>query len=128
MNTALPARIKNMSPLLLVADIEKSIKFYTQELGFKLSFRYDDFYSGIFKDGCSIHLKLSGKPAIEEKQKRKSNDDVDTIFSVEGIENMYGNISNKSVDIIQPLREMAYEKEFYIADPDGYIIAFVEEI
>jgi predicted enzyme related to lactoylglutathione lyase len=52
---------------------------------------------------------------------------VDIIFLVEEIENMYRNISNNSVDIIQPLCEMPYGKRFYIADPDSCLIAFVEE-
>jgi len=29
----------------------------------------------------------------------------------------------QDVEIVQPLREMRYGKEFYIADPDGYVIA-----
>jgi len=29
--------------------------------------------------------------------------------------------------VIQSLREMPYGREFYVADPDGYIIAFYEE-
>jgi hypothetical protein len=30
-----------------------------------------------------------------------------------------------AIEIIQPLRAMPYGKEFYIADPDGYIIGFL---
>jgi hypothetical protein len=30
------------------------------------------------------------------------------------------------VIIVQPLRAMPYGKEFYIADPDGYILSFLE--
>jgi predicted enzyme related to lactoylglutathione lyase len=30
------------------------------------------------------------------------------------------------VQIVQPLREMPYGTEFYISDPDGYIISFIE--
>lgn len=101
--------------------------FITDKLGFKIDFRYEDFYAGINKDGHSIHLKSSGKLNIEAKQKRKVDDDVDIIFSVEGIEEMYENVVRKAVEIVQPLHEMPYGNEFYIADQDGYIIAFIEE-
>ena len=36
-----------MSPQLLVADIDRSIEFYTKRLGFDLDFRYEDFYAGV---------------------------------------------------------------------------------
>jgi predicted enzyme related to lactoylglutathione lyase len=126
MNSATYSRIKKMSPQLLVADIDKSIEFYTKKLGFEIDFRYEDFYSGISKDGFSIHLK-SGKPSMEDRQNRRNNEDLDIVFSVDGIEDLYEELSNKPIEIIQPLRQMDYGKEFYIADSDGYIISFLEE-
>ena len=116
-----------MSPQLVVADIEHSIDFYTNKLGFVIDFRYEDFYAGINKDGCSIHLK-TGKPSLEERKNKRINEDLDIVFSVEGIENLYEEFSNRSIEIIQPLRNMPYGKEFYVTDPDGYIIAFLEEL
>ncbi|MCW5911723.1 MAG: VOC family protein [Cyclobacteriaceae bacterium] len=121
MNTTKNFRIKNMSAQLLVADIERSIAFYTEKLGFDIDFRYEDFYVGIIKDGCSIHLKC-----VEERKDRRSNEDLDILFSVDGIEGVYEELLSKPVEIIQPLRVMPYGKEFYVADPDGNIIAFVE--
>lgn len=125
MDTITHSKIKKMSLQLLVADIERSIAFYAEKLGFDIDFRYEDFYSGIVKDGNSIHLK-SGTPSIEERKRRRANEDVDYIFSVEGIEGLCKEMSSKTVEIIQPLRDMPYGKEFYATDPDGYIIAFVE--
>jgi catechol 2,3-dioxygenase-like lactoylglutathione lyase family enzyme len=115
-----------MSPQFLVADINRSIEFYTKTLGFNIEFSYEDFYAGIIKDGYSIHLK-TGKPSIEERKNKRKNQDLDLIFSVEGIEDLYKELSNKFVEFTQPLRNMPYGKEFYIADPDGYIISFLEE-
>jgi|SRR4051812_49287358 catechol 2,3-dioxygenase-like lactoylglutathione lyase family enzyme len=126
MDTSIFAKIKSMSPQLLVTDINRSIEFYTKKLGFEVNFRYGDFYSGIIKDGYSIHLKV-GKPSIGERENRKNNEDLDIIFSVDSIEDLYEELLNKSMEFVQPLREMPYGKEFYIADPDGYIIAFLEE-
>ena len=126
MTTGTQSKIKKMSPQFLVADIEHSIEFYTEKLGFDLEFRYEDFYAGVIKDGCSIHLK-SGKPSIEERKNKRENDDLDIIFSVDGVEYLYEEFVNRSVEIIQPLRDLPYGREFYIADPDGYILAFLEE-
>lgn len=105
--------IKTMSPQLQVADLERAISFYTGRLGFRLDFRYEDFYAGIVKDGASIHLKCG--------ERRK---DFEMTFSVEDVEGAYAALAG--VDVVQPLREMPYGKEFYIADPDGNVLAFLQ--
>lgn len=119
-------RIKKMSPQFLVSDLRRSIEFYTKKLGFELDFLYENFYAGIVKDGYFIHLK-SGNPFHEEMKIRRTNEDLDLVFSVGEIEEFYKKILERSIDILQPLREMPYGKEFYISDPDDYILAFIEE-
>jgi catechol 2,3-dioxygenase-like lactoylglutathione lyase family enzyme len=126
MDTTTYSKIKKMSPQLLVTDMARSIEFYTKKLGFDLDFRYEDFYAGIIKDGHSIHLK-SGTPSNEERKNKRNNEDLDIVFSVDSIEDWYAQLSNNRVEFIQPLRGMPYGKEFYIADPDGYIISFLEQ-
>jgi predicted enzyme related to lactoylglutathione lyase len=126
MTTGTKLNIKKMSPQFLVTDIEHSIEFYTKKLGFDLEFRYEDFYAGIIKDGYSIHLK-SGKPSTEERKNKRENDDLDIIFSADDVEDLYEEFVNKSVEIIQPLCDLPYGREFYIADPDGYLLAFLQE-
>ena len=125
MDTITYSKIKKMSPQLVVTDIERSIEFYTKTFGFEVDFRYEDFYAGIIKDGHSIHLK-SGIPSHEERKNRRNNGDLDIVFSVDGIEDLYAQLSNILGEFIQPLRDMPYGKEFYVADPDNYIICFLE--
>jgi len=120
-------KIKKMSPQILVTDIDRSIEFYTNKLGFDVDFLYKNFYAGIIKNGNSIHLK-SGKPSTEERNNKRENEDLDIVFSVEDVEDLYRELANKSVEITLPLCERPYGKEFYIADPDGYILAFLEEV
>jgi predicted enzyme related to lactoylglutathione lyase len=113
--------LTKMSPLLNVSHIGNSIEFYTKKLGFSLDFLYEDFYAGIGKDGHSIHLKCGTLPGKAEKNK----DDLEIIFSVDIIERLYEEVQTKSVEIVQPLRDMPYGREFYIADPDGNHIGFI---
>jgi catechol 2,3-dioxygenase-like lactoylglutathione lyase family enzyme len=127
MDTLTYYRIKKMSPLFLVADINLSIKFYTNELNFDIDFLYEDFYAGIIKDGYSIHLKVSDY-SIEKRKNKKNNEDINITFSVSNIKDLYEELSHKSIEIVQTLRDMPYGKEFYVADPDGNIISFLEEV
>jgi catechol 2,3-dioxygenase-like lactoylglutathione lyase family enzyme len=127
MDTIAKSRIKKMSPQLLVSDLDSSMAFYTEKLGFDVDFRHEDFYSGVIKEGYSIHLKL-GSPLRDERQNKRDNEDLDIVFSVQGIEDLYEEYSARSVEFTQPLRDMAYGKEFYVVDPDGYLLGFLEEV
>lgn len=125
MSSPADTKINSMSPQFVVTDIDSSIEFYTASLGFDIDFRYEDFYAGVTKEGFTMHLK-SGSPSAEERQRKRVNEDLDFVFSVFNIEALHRQLSGKLVEIIQPLREMPYGKEFYISDPDGYIISFLE--
>jgi predicted enzyme related to lactoylglutathione lyase len=70
------------------------------------------------RDGFSIDLK-EGKP-----NGNKVNGDIDLMFNVEDLEGVYRLLAGRA--IIEPLREMPYGKEFYIEDPDGYVLAFLK--
>jgi catechol 2,3-dioxygenase-like lactoylglutathione lyase family enzyme len=125
MHTTRSFQIKKMSPQLLVADVDRAIEFYTKKLGFDIDFRYEDFYAGIVKDGHSIHLKADKAP-VEERKNRRKHDDLEITFLVDDIESLYKDLSSKSVEFSQSLRDMPYGKEFYVADPDNNIISFLE--
>jgi len=125
MEKAINFNIRNLSPQLRVSNIAKSLDFYHQ-LGFKTTFLYEDFYAGISKDGFAIHLKLGNHDQTEVERKIK-NQDLDILFAVNNIQDVYAAVGNIMVNILQPLRAMDYGSEFYIADPDGNLIAFIEE-
>lgn len=127
MNVTTNFRIKRMSVQFTVTDIGRSIDFYTKVLGFNLEFRYEDFYCGVGNEGCSIHLK-SGTPWAEARSGKMENENLDVIFSVKDIDVLYHELSGKDLVITQPLRGMPYGREFYIADPDGYLIGFIDSV
>lgn len=126
-NSKMEFKINQISPLLLTRDLEQAIYFYVRHLGFILNFVYEDFYAGVEKDGHSIHLKTDYN-AAREKPVRGDNYELDLLFSVDNVATLFEKISKKGIEIVQPLREMPYGKEFYIADPDGHVLAFVEAI
>jgi catechol 2,3-dioxygenase-like lactoylglutathione lyase family enzyme len=124
MATTVP-NIRGMSPLLLVADLDRSMAFYNEHLGFTIDFRYEDFYAGMVKDNFTIHFKC-GKPDPTEREDRRKNEDLDLVFAVSAIGELYDAMKGGPVTIVQTLRQMPYGKEFYISDPDGYIVSFIE--
>jgi catechol 2,3-dioxygenase-like lactoylglutathione lyase family enzyme len=50
--------ITRIIPQLRTTDMDSSIRFYTEKLGFTVEFKYQDFYAGIRVGDQLIHLKL----------------------------------------------------------------------
>lgn len=123
MNTIYP-KIKSVSPQLVVADLDSSLDFYIRNLGFEIDFHYENFYVGIIRDKYTIHLKL-GDPDIKERANNAESEHLDLVFSVDDIVEFFEAIKSRSITIVQPLREMPYGLEFYITDPNGYLLGFV---
>jgi uncharacterized glyoxalase superfamily protein PhnB len=117
--------IASITPLFIVKDLDRSLKYYTEQLGFEQQFRYEDFYPGIERNGQTIHLKL-GNVSQEERLNRRKNEDLDVHCSVSGIDALFEEFTGKSAEVIQSLRDMPYGREFYVTDPDGYILGFME--
>jgi len=124
MSTTFPI-IRGMSPLLLVVDLDRSMSFYGEHLGFTIDFRYEDFYAGMVSEHFTLHFKC-GEPNPRGGEDARKNVELDLVFAVTAIEELYQVMEAGAVEIVQPLREMPYGKEFYICDPDGYIISFIE--
>jgi catechol 2,3-dioxygenase-like lactoylglutathione lyase family enzyme len=125
MQTTLHTTIRSMVPQFVVSNLEESLRFYVEQLGFTVSFRYKDFYAGLDCAGHTLHLK-AGEPAKEERVRKRKNEDLDLTFDVDELDGLYEVFLLRDIEIIQPLREMPYGREFYICDPDGYIFAFLE--
>src|ERR1700733_14033137 len=88
MGSSTYSAIKQMSPQLLVADMERAIEFYTKKLGFAVDFRYEDFYAGIIKNGYSIHLKVD-ESLIDEQNNKRNAGNLAITFSVDHIDSLY---------------------------------------
>ena len=91
----------------------------------------DDGLRGFEVTDADGYVLFFGRPVSPMQSARgsdeKNKEDLDLTFSVDSIESLYDEFLTKSIEIIQPLRDMPYGREFYIADPDGNRIAFMAE-
>src|SRR2546421_8276917 len=49
--------IKRITPQLRTTDMDLTVLFYTEKLGFEIEFNYEGFYVGLRAGDQSIHLK-----------------------------------------------------------------------
>jgi catechol 2,3-dioxygenase-like lactoylglutathione lyase family enzyme len=124
---AVPAtRIRSFAPQLLVDDLERAITFYSDVLGFSFGPPWRGFYAIGERDGFEVHLKCAPKTA-EDRENRRQHEHLDVYAGVIGVEALYAACKAKGVAILKPLDRTPWGTiDFYLEDPDGYIIAFGE--
>lgn len=119
-------KITSIAPQFLVDDLNVTIDYYRECLGFETDFVYDSFYASVSRDGCSIHLKCAPK-TVSDRTLRRENEHLDAYIGVQGVEELFAEISSRGARIIHRLEEKPWGcKEFYVEDPDGYLICFSE--
>ena len=118
--------VTGIAPQFLVDDLDRAIAYYCDKLGFELDFMYQSFYASVTRDGFAIHLK-HGPILAAEREHRKQHEHLDAYISVAGIRGLYGELEKSGAQIIKPLEERPWAcLDFYVEDPDGYILCFSE--
>ncbi len=123
MTTVPLPRVTSFAPQFLVDDLQRSIAFY-QRLGFTFGEPWAGFYAIGQRDGLELHLKQAPKNQAE-RQHRREHDHLDAAAGVDGIEAFYAQCIANQVPMLKPLARTAWgTQDFYVADPDGYILCF----
>ena len=124
------SNIRNLigiAPQFLVDDLGRSIEYYARRLGFELDFNYENFYASVSRDGCSIHLKCAPKTEADRTH-RKQQEHLDAYVAVNNAAALYDELTARGALISRPLEERPWScRDFYVEDPDGYILCFSEE-
>ena len=119
--------VTGIVPQFLVDDLERAIAYYRDNLGFELDFNYQSFYAGVRRDGFAIHLKHAPKLA-GEREHRQRNEHLDAYISVSGIQELFSELQTRGARVIRPLEGRPCAcRDFYVEDPDGYILCFSEQ-
>jgi len=123
MTTAMKPRVTSLAPQFLVDDLNRSIAFY-KKLGFTFGEAWEGFYAIGHLDGLELHLKEPPKNQ-DERRHRRDNERLDAAAGVDGIEAFFKQCVANGATILKPLAPTAWgTKDFYVEDPDGYVISF----
>ena len=122
------ASIATAAPQFLVANLDDALTFYEQRLGFTRDFVYADFYAAVSRDGASIHLKAAPKRDREGRH-RTGDEHLDAYLVVSGIDELYRELHDRGALIVKPLENRPWgTRDFYVEDPDGYLLCFGEAV
>jgi catechol 2,3-dioxygenase-like lactoylglutathione lyase family enzyme len=119
--------LTGIAPQFLVDDLDRAIAYYCDKLGFALDFKYQSFYAAVSRDGFAIHLKHAPKLAAD-REYRKENEHLDAYISVSGVRALFSELETRGAQVIKSLEERPWAcVDFYVEDPDGYILCFSEQ-
>jgi len=118
--------IEAAAPQFLVARLDASLSFYEERLGFSRDFVYEGFYASVSRDRAVIHLKCA--PKLEaERAHRRSEEHLDAFLIVSGVGELRDELVRRGAPISKPLERRPWgATDFYVEDPDGYILCFSE--
>jgi predicted enzyme related to lactoylglutathione lyase len=121
-------RITCLAPQLLVDDLDGAMAFYRDVLGFTFGPPWGGFYAIGARDGFELHLKCAPKTP-EDRANRHQHEHLDIYAGVAGVDALYEACRAKGATILKPLEPTPWgTKDFYLQDPEGYIIAFGEPV
>ena len=118
-------RLTYIAPVFRVPDLKRSVAFYRDQLGFDLDFIYEGSYASVSRDGCHIHLRCA-PPAPRDQPPLAPDQFIDASIGVQNAEALSATFKSAGVTFAQPLRQMPYGLEFYVRDPDGYVLGFIQ--
>jgi predicted enzyme related to lactoylglutathione lyase len=116
-------RVKRISPMLAVADMEKTIAFYREVLGFAPAVTSPD-YAIVERDGQSIHFQKAASEEIMACVRGHT----EIYIEIVGISALWEHVKGfKGRHKIRDLFDRPYGMtEFHIEDPNGCLV-FVGE-
>lgn len=120
--------IKHIIPQLRTTDMNSSIEFYTEKLGFTVEFNYENFYVGIRSGDHLIHLKLIDEadpsiPFVDE------GGHLHLYIQTDDVTAFADRLKEKGVELVQDVWETDWNtREFVIHDDQGHTLYFGEPI
>jgi len=114
-NDAFPFRLENVTPILNVTDMSRSLAFYIDILGFKNAEWGDGNFTLISRDNTGIYLCLNeqGMPGTW------------VWIGFDGdIFLLHKHLHSKGVTIKLPPTNFSYAYEMQVEDPDGHLLRF----
>ena len=119
----------SISPFFIVKDLQTSIAYYVERVGFQLDFTGpadDPYYAGVSRDGIGIMLKAILPDVLPcPNHTRHEWARWDAYIYTRDPDALYEEFSQRGVSFVKPLSFIDDGLwGFEISDADGYVIAF----
>ena len=110
-------KIERINPILNVADMRRSLRFYVDVLGFTNAEWGDRKFTHVARDGCGIYLchNDQGQPGTW------------LWIGVADARALHDELAAKEVKILKGLTDEPWGLEFQLEDPDAHVLRIGSE-
>ena len=123
--SAAPAQVTDATFVLAVNDLERSVRFYVDRLGFTEDLQVEG-WAFLHRGAC--HLRLGHCPDAVPMSKAQDHSWF-AYLHVDDAQALYRELLQHGVEIWHPLGDKAWGmREFAIVTPDGHRIVFGEDL
>ncbi len=123
-----PAKLGAVSACFIVLDVDRTLAFYQNKLGFEKRFQEPDadpFFAIVGRDTAQLFVKADKNVLPQPNHTRHKHMRLDVFVYVEDPDAYAAELSGRGVDFSAPLKETHDElRGFEIRDPDGYVLFF----
>lgn len=128
LETGLP--VTRAGVILAVKDVDRSVAFYVEKLGFAVDATYDDPpYATLTRNGVRFSLAEQGHAAEDRPgvsmvaPQDPSRTPVVLVLEVDDCMSVYQELQNEGVDFLaEPYHPPWGGHRFFCVDPDGYLV------
>ena len=135
----------NLTPELACTDIQISVAFYTDVLGFKIQYqRPEDGFAMLEREGSRIildEIRASSQTPADRTWFAGALDyplgrGINLQIVVSKVDDLYADVRNAGARILAPMEEKWYRadavllgnRQFIVLDPDGYLLRFFQHL
>lgn len=124
-------------PELSVTDIQKSLRFYTDIIGFKVEYsRPEDKFYFLSLEGSQLMVEETNDNWWTGELEHPFGRGINFQIEVSDVSTLVERLDEAGIALFRPLKESWYrgedtefgQIEFLVQDPDGYLLRFIQDI
>ena len=132
----MPIQISGMTPLIQVYDLQESLHFYCDILGFVV---ISSDNKGAPQDWCLLRwgearlmlntqFEAQHRPPHRDMARKNYHQDTALFFSCDNLDETYELLKTAEIQVKAPIVREYGIKQIYVYDPDGYELCFQAEV
>ena len=123
-------RLTGVSPVLLVADLDRSLEFYGERLGFACeTFGAPPNFAVVQRDDAILLLALAADSSRLVPNWHIVDKTWNAYIRVEDVDALFADVQERNCPIDYGIYDAPHGfREFGVTDPDGYDVAFGQRL